>query len=57
MVLMAYCKQRIIQLYLEGLVTYGNISQVLAMEGLCVSKKTVWRIPSLHTLTIRCPFT
>ena len=42
MVLTAYCKQRIIQLYFERRVSYGNVSQVLATEGFCVSKKAVW---------------
>ncbi len=42
MVLTAYCKQRTIQLYLERRVSYGNVSQVLATEGFCISKKTVW---------------
>ena len=42
MVLTAYCKQRIIQLYFERRVSYGNVVHVLAAEGLRVPKQTVW---------------
>ena len=42
MVLTAYCKQHIVQLYFEIRVLYGNSTQVLATEGLWVPKQTVW---------------
>ena len=42
MVLSTYCKQRIVQLYFERRVSYGNIANILAAEGLKVPKKTVW---------------
>ena len=42
MVLTAYCKQRIIQLYFERRISYGNVAKVLATEGFRVPKRTVW---------------
>ena len=42
MVLTAYCKQQIIQLYFERRVSYGNVARVLAAEGFRVPKQTVW---------------
>ena len=42
MVLMAYCKQRISQLYIEQRISYGNMTKVLAAEGFRVLKWTVW---------------
>ena len=42
MVLSTYCKQRIVQLYFERRVSYGNITRVLAAEELKVHKRTVW---------------
>ena len=42
MVLTAYCKQRIIQLYFERRISYGNVAKVLAAEGFRVPKRTVW---------------
>jgi transposase len=41
-VLTAYCKQQIVQLYFERRVSYGNVVHVLAAEGLRVPKQTVW---------------
>lgn len=37
-----YCKQRIVQLYFKGMVSYGNITKVLAAEGHRDPKQTVW---------------
>ena len=42
MVLTAYCKQRIIQLYFERRISYGNVAKVLAAEEFRVPKQTVW---------------
>ena len=42
MVLSAYLKQRIVQLYFQRRVSYGVLAQVLAAEGFPVSKKAVW---------------
>lgn len=42
MVLSVYCKQRIVQLYFERRVSYGNIAKVLAADRLKVPKKTIW---------------
>ena len=42
MVLTAYCKQRIIQLYFERRISYGNVAKVLTVEGFQVPKQTVW---------------
>ena len=43
MVLSMYCKQRIIQLYFDRSISYGNVVRVLKAEGLVVPKKTVWK--------------
>ena len=43
MVLTNYCKLRIIQLYYQRRISYGNIVEVLKAEGLKVPKKTVWK--------------
>ena len=42
MVLSAYSKQRIVQLYFERRLSYANVAKVLAAEGYIVSKQTVW---------------
>ena len=42
MVLTAYCKQEIIQLYFEWRISYGNVAIVLPAEGFRVPKRTVW---------------
>ena len=42
MVLTTHCKQRIVQLYFKQRVSYGNIANILAAEGLKVPKKMVW---------------
>ena len=42
MVLSAYCKQRIVQLYLERRISCERVAQVLAVEGFWVPKQTVW---------------
>ena len=42
MVLTAYCKQRIIQLYFERRIFYSNVAKVLAAEGFWVPKQMVW---------------
>ena len=41
MVLTAYCKQRIIQLYFERGISYGNVANVLTAEGFRLPKQTV----------------
>ena len=42
MVLTAYCKQQIIQLYFEQRIIYSNVAKVLAAEGFQVPKQTMW---------------
>ena len=42
MVLTAYCKQRIIQLYFERGISYGNVANVLTAEGFRLPKQTMW---------------
>ena len=42
MVLTTYCKQRILQLYYGGRISYGNVVNVLRAEGIVVPKKTGW---------------
>ena len=39
MVLTAYCKQRIIQLYVEQRISYSNVAKVLAVEQFQVPKQ------------------
>ena len=41
-VLTAYWKQQISQLYFEQRISYGNMAKVLATEGFRVSKRMVW---------------
>ena len=42
MVLSAYCKQRIIHLYLDRKFSYSNVVSALQEEGIKVSKRAVW---------------
>ena len=44
MVLSAYCKQRIVQLYFERRLSYANVAKILAAEGYIVSKQTAWAV-------------
>ena len=39
-----YWKQRIIQLYLESVRSYGEVVRMLRDEGKIVPKKTVWSV-------------
>ena len=42
MVLSAYCKQQIVQLYFERRISCERVAQVLVAEGFQVPKQTVW---------------
>ena len=42
MVVTAFRKQRIIQLYVERRISYSNVAKVLAVEGFRVPKQMVW---------------
>ena len=44
MVLSAYCKQRIIQLYFDRKLSYGGVVKALEEEQLKATKRTVWMI-------------
>ena len=35
-------QQRVVQLYFEGRISYGNVAKVLAAEGYTVPKQTIW---------------
>ena len=42
MVLTAYCKQRIVQLYFDRRIWYGKVARFLATEGFRATKQIVW---------------
>ena len=58
MVLSAYCKQQIVQLYFERKIFCERVAQVLVAEGFRASKQTVWAALSkykAHGMISRLP--